>query len=43
MIVIAVFVVVVVLTTLAELRKKPVLQKQVPIHPSNVIARVLRG
>ena len=37
MIVVAIFVVVVVLVTLAELRKKPVIQRQVPIHPSSLL------
>jgi len=34
---IAIFVLVIVLITLAELSKKPLLQKQVPLHPSTLI------
>lgn len=41
MIVIAVFAVVMVLTTLAELRKKPVIQKQLPSHPATLVSSEL--
>ena len=37
MIVIVISVLVIVLIGLAELRNKPVLQKQVPLHPSTLI------
>ena len=40
---IAIFVLVIVLITLAELSKKPVLQKQVPLHPSSLIIPTRSG